>query len=725
MLLSQREAELSAFPRRDEKVGTRMASIDKLIDEVKDAKVREALREQANLLKQSKRFGLVFEEHAETAALAGLPIEIGTLVERSDVDNGPVYEVKAFTNRGRAALLVDPDGNEDKCDLLHLLLHKRIGEPIYPGLTSLGSLNRSNERPYHAVINGENFHSLQLLTYMLEGRVDCIYIDPPYNTGARDWKYNNRYVDQNDQWRHSKWLSFMEKRLRLARRLLKEDGVMIVTIDEHEVLHLGMLVERILPEAYRQMVTVVINPKGVTQGRFSRVEEYAFFCFLGSASISGRGDDLLTPGVVEEPDDADGNGRDPRWKGLLRSGTNARRADRKNMFYPVLVDAKSGAVVGTGDPLPLEIEPDLEVPINGFAPAWPVRKDGSYGNWGVGHSTLRSLIQKGYVAAGEYDSKRRTWPIRYLSREIQEQIASGVVEVVDRDSKTNVVTVRYADVAKRRIKTVWHRTRHDAGVGGTDIIRALLGHRAFSFPKSVYAVLDCLAAVTRDRPNALILDFFAGSGTTLHSTCLLNAEDGGHRRCILVTNNEVEAETAERLAKSGQFPGDPDYERYGVFEQATRPRCEAALTGRRADGTEVPGRYLNGRKLAEGFTENVEFFRLDYLDPDEVEIGAQLQAVLPALWISAGGKGEREIPDADAPFTLPEGSSYGVLFKPSRFRKFREAIEKRPEVSHVWLVTDSEEAFAEMAAALPPQVEVSMLYRDYLRNFRINTRNTL
>jgi adenine-specific DNA-methyltransferase len=191
------------------------------------------------------------------------------------------------------------------------------------------------DKPYHAVINGENFHALQLFVYLYEGQVDCIYIDPPYNTGAKDWKYNNHYVDSKDSWRHSKWLSFMEKRLKLATRLLKPDGVVIVTIDEHEVNHLGMLLEKVFKDAYRQIITIVINPKGVTQGRFSRVDEYAFFCFFGNSSTVGRGDDLLTPGIDdEEAVEENGDPRKPRWKGLLRSGTNARRQDRKKMFFP-------------------------------------------------------------------------------------------------------------------------------------------------------------------------------------------------------------------------------------------------------------------------------------------------------------------------------------------------------------------------------------------------------
>ena len=229
---------------------------------------------------------------------------------------------------------------------LTLVAVRSFGEPIFPTLTSVGSTDSSETKPYHAVINGENFHALQLLGQTCEGQVDCIYIDPPYNTGARDWKYNNHYVDGTDNWRHSKWLSFMEKRLRLARRLLKRDSVLVATIDEHEVHHLGSLLEQLFPDASRQMVTIVNNPKGVTQGRLSRVEEYAIFCFFGDIQLTGVGDDLLSQ-QADEPE----IGGAPRWKGLLRSGDEAARADRKDMFYPVLIDTEREAVLGAGDPL--------------------------------------------------------------------------------------------------------------------------------------------------------------------------------------------------------------------------------------------------------------------------------------------------------------------------------------------------------------------------------------
>jgi adenine-specific DNA-methyltransferase len=707
-----------------------MARIDDLITQIADKALRQKLESALADMKRRQRFGLVFEEHIpETSTLLRFPVTPGTTVQRRSEANGVgLYQVKAAAKRGKVAIEPEAGGTPETVPVKDLLVVKRFGDPIFPALTSLGAVKAGPaDKPYHAVINGENFHALQLFVYLYEAQVDCIYIDPPYNTGSKDWKYNNHYVDSKDSWRHSKWLSFMEKRLKLAHRLLKPDGVLIVTIDEHEVNHLGMLLEKVFKDdAYRQMITIVINPKGVTQGRFSRVDEYAFFCFFGNSSTVGRGDDLLTPGIDdEEAAEENGDARKPRWKGLLRSGTNARRQDRKKMFFPVLIDTKRGAVLGAGDPLPFEEKPDFDSKIKGLTPVWPIRRDGSLGNWGVGPATLRRLIGKGYVAVGEHDPKRNTWAISYLSKEPQEQIQSGVLDIVKRDDTRNVIDARYTETASRRMKTVWHRSRHDAGVGGTDVLRDLLGGRAFNFPKSVYAVYDCLSSVLRDRKDALIMDFFAGSGTTLHATAMLNASDDGQRRCILVTNNEVEAEVATKLQKKGVFRGDTQYEKNGIFEMVTRPRCEAVITGRRADGTPAPGEHIDGRPYAQGFPENVEFFRVDYLDPDDVDLGTQFKSILPSLWLAAGGLGGRDGLAAENDFYLPAGSRYAVLFQERGFRKLRKALESRADVTHVWIVTDSEDAFAEMRSSLPPRLVTSMLYRDYLRNFRINTRHNL
>ncbi|WP_295588010.1 DNA methyltransferase [uncultured Lamprocystis sp.] len=403
-----------------------MAAIDDLITHIQDPRLRADFAREWAEAKKTRKFGLVFDRHLpELVPIPQARPRRGDLVAKKGGSLADLWRVRRVA--GGIAQVVRPEdtpaaGDPWELPLDELIVVRRFGEPIYPALVPIDRVqNGPPAGPWHCLIEADNFHALQLLGYLYAGKVDCIYIDPPYNTGARDWKYNNDYVDGNDAWRHSKWLSFMEKRLRLAQRLLNPDtGVLIVTIDEHEVHHLGMLLRQLLPDAYQQMVTIVVNPKGVTQGRFSRVEEYALFCFMKNAFVKGLEDDLLTVlsrGVSTRSK--------PRWKGLLRSGTNARRIDRDKMFFPVLVDDERFAVVGAGDFLPLDQLPTLDARINGYMAAWPIRSDGSLGNWGVSPSSLRQLIEKGYVSLGGYDEKRGTWGISYLSAKLQKQIETG------------------------------------------------------------------------------------------------------------------------------------------------------------------------------------------------------------------------------------------------------------------------------------------------------------
>ena len=401
-----------------------------------------------------------------------------------------------------------------------------------------------------------------------------IYIDPPYNTGARDWKYNNDYVDKTDSFRHSKWLSMIKKRLTLAKRLLKPSGVLIVTIDENEVNHLGALLEEHLPNYARQMVTIVINEKGVAQGRLSRVEEHAFFCFGSEAEIPPQSDDLLSPDR-RDPQKI----RAPRWERLLRGGAGARRKDSPNLFYPVYVDPKSSKITSVGEPLPLGVDPTIS---DNKSEAWPIRTDRSQGRWRASPATLRDYLKKGYAKLGGYDAKRKTWTVLYLGRKAQRQIESGAIKISGRDEVTGAVILKYAGGDQRQIKTVWHRGTHDSGNYGSTLLSTFLGETGvFAYPKSLYAVRDTLQIVSTNRPNALILDFFGGSGTTFHATALLNQEIGGNRQCILVTNNEVAEKNEKTLAEKGFFPGDPEFEKHGVAESVAWPRCKASVTGKR------------------------------------------------------------------------------------------------------------------------------------------------
>jgi adenine-specific DNA-methyltransferase len=717
-----------------------MALIDDLVAQVCDEALRRRIEDALADLKRRQRFGLVFEEHIpEITTLLGLPVKVGAIVQRRDDSAGILYRVVSVNGHHKAKLeLTNGIGEVAEARVRDLLVVKQFGEPIYPALTSFGAIRRGPKtKPHHAVINGENFHALQLLLYLYEGQVDCIYIDPPYNTGARDWKYNNRYVDASDAWRHSKWLSMMDKRLRLARRLLKPGGVLIVTIDEHEVHHLGMLLERLFPDYLRHVVTIVVNPKGTGKLNFARVDEYAIFCVanLGKRSVItgipiGRAatttavvaaDDIMDDEDEDEAidgDDEEGNGETDdgddenavaslpfpkeeldQWElrhARRRGGESGYRHQRPNQFYPIYVDPKAMRVIRTGPSLPPDKDPDFSA-IKRLKPIWPIDREGHHRCWRYAPERMQSVIAEGRVVMGRYNAEQDTWTLNIWVRR----------------------------QTSKKLKTVWWDTAHDAGTHGTTLLHRMLGRRnAFPFPKSLYAVRDCLAAVVRNRPQALILDFFAGSGTTFHATCLLNAEDGGNRRSILVTNNEVAEKVAKRLHKEELFRGDKRFDETGIFESATWPRCKAALTGRAPDGQPIKGNDIYGRPFADGFSENLEAFRIDYLDPEQVDLRRQFDAILPALWLAAGGVGEREHSASARHFSLPPDSTYAVLFREASFRRFRDALRERPDIMHVYLVTDSETAYAEMRAALSSRVRASMLYRDYLRNFRINITRT-
>jgi adenine-specific DNA-methyltransferase len=239
----------------------------------------------------------------------------------------------------------------------------------------------------------------------------------------------------------------------------------------------------------------------------------------------------------------------------------------------------------------------------------------------------------------------------------------------------------------------------------------------------LYAVEDAIRFFLKNKPNAVVLDFFGGSGTTTHAVARLNREDGGCRQSILVTNNEVSAAEAEELKGKGLRPGDAKWEALGIFEHVTRPRVTAAITGRTPEGEPVKGEYTFGDKfpMAEGFEENVEFFELTYLDAEAIELDIAFIGIAPLLWLRAGARGPiiQESLDPSGRRKPHEWTiGYGVLFNPDRWRGF---VAKRPEsASAAFIVTDSQTTFAGIAMELPGALDLVRLYENYLTTFAIN-----
>lgn len=206
-----------------------MARLEDKIAEIADPRLREAIDREVRELKKNKQFGLVFEAHQpEVVPVPQAAVRKDAIVAKRGGNLGETWQVMRIRD-GMAEIKKDADDSRETVSVDTLVVVRRMGQPIYPTLVPIDCVrNTDPNQPHHILIEAENYHALQLLNYLYAGKVDCIYIDPPYNTGARDWKYNNNYVDGNDAWRHSKWLAFMEKRLELAKRLLNpETGVLI------------------------------------------------------------------------------------------------------------------------------------------------------------------------------------------------------------------------------------------------------------------------------------------------------------------------------------------------------------------------------------------------------------------------------------------------------------------------------------------------------------------
>ena len=459
---------------------------------------------------------------------------------------------------------------------------------------------------WNYIIEGDNLHALYLLEKTHKGKVDCIYIDPPYNTGARDWKYNNNFVDKDDAYRHSKWLSLMKSRLLIAKRLLNpKDSVLICTIDEKEYLHLGCLLEEMFPSATIQMVSTVINPSGSARKNvFSRAEEYIFYVFIGKAHIYPSREDMIHP-IKED--------LQVRWASLLRSGSNSSRSARPNLFYPVFFNEETGAFVGTGDSLSLDTDKNTVIVPNGCFAVWPMKANGEEARWTLSQQTLKDLLSKGYVKFGSWKKGSSIRTISYLADGMQKALERGELEILGKDEEGALITGKsFKPIIPL---TVWNKPSHSAGDFGSSLLLNIFKSKRFPFPKSLYAVKDTLSFVVKGKPDAIIVDYFAGSGTTLHAVNLLNAEDGGHRKCIMVTNNEVSEEEAKKLDKMGYKKGDPEWESLGIAKYVTWPRTVCTINGTDINGNELKDNYLEiDRPMSQGFECNVKYMYCDWVE---------------------------------------------------------------------------------------------------------------
>ena len=468
--------------------------------EGQDRQLAEDLRREFGQLSKRRAFGLNFERHVpETVELPGRPVRKGDRVrflpERGESAGGVdrrVWQVAGIrAGKKRVAELVRRDSAEaelEKAERLvaDLVVVAEFRDPIYPGLKSTGRVERGGDKPFHAVINSENYHALQALLYTHEGKVDAIYIDPPYNTGSRDWKYNNDYVDSDDAYRHSKWLAMMERRLKVAKRLLNpNDSVLIVTIDEKEVLRLGLLLEQMFPECSIQMISSQINPAAVARaGQFGRSDEYLFFVFFGNAKPERI--PLSREWVSAKGRTHTGK---PRWDMLRRPGTNAERSHSPKCFYPIYVDPKGPKVHSVGEPL----EPAMHgaPPVDGATAVLPIRQDGSEGNWQWAPNTFLERLAQGRVRIS--GNAKRGFVVSILKDGEYRKIQDDEFVVTGHGPDGSIIAeAEQSDKVVALPGTQWRISSHDSTQYGSRLLSNILTDRRFPFPKSLYAVEDSM-----------------------------------------------------------------------------------------------------------------------------------------------------------------------------------------------------------------------------------------
>ncbi|MFA4953910.1 MAG: site-specific DNA-methyltransferase [Patescibacteria group bacterium] len=360
------------------------------------------------------------------------------------------------------------------------------------------------DKPINLLIEGDNYHALSVLNYTHKGKIDAIYADPPYNTGAKNWVYNNDYVDANDAFRHSKWLSFMQNRLKLAKSLLKPEGVIVVTIDDYEASTLKLLMDDIFGEVnYLGTVVIKNNPQGRSSvSGFQISHEYALFYGRSAKAKIGR-----LPRTQEQI--ARYNEKDEIGPFEWRNFRAQYSTESPKMKYPIFVRKDSS---------------DFRIP----KIEWNKEK-GSY-----------DLLEKPKAfeqISLPVDSKgrERTWKWAIETVELVKSTEMGVR--LDKDKNPSVFYKGRMANEWMLPYTIWDKSDYSASSMGTNLLISLLGEKKFDYPKSLHAVIDCLRVLT-SKKDATFLDFFAGSGTTGHAVFELNKKDSGNRKFILCTNNE-------------------------------------------------------------------------------------------------------------------------------------------------------------------------------------------
>ena len=490
------------------------------------------------------------------------------------------------------------------------------------------------------IIHGDNLAALKSLLPRFEGRVKCVYIDPPYNTGNEGWCYNDNVSDPKmkkwlgevvgkegeDLSRHDKWLCMMYPRLVLLRKLLADDGCLVISISYHELHNLVEMCREIFSP--KQVVTVTVQTSGgKPSSGFNYVHEYLVFVVPNDFS----------PHAL---DFCGGNTRTP-FEGLSLSTFD--KTQRPNQTYPIFVNKETGMLVGVGKSLQEQIDDetyigdkedfqyDYNVAPSGAVAIWPVTTNGKECVWRQISERLLKDWEKGYIkiSRNKNSASPNLFSIQYLPSGVIKKIKNGELQVLGHED--GVPTLRFGEnrTVGGQIPTIWSEKSFFT-VNGTHTLAAIFPEnpKAFNYPKPVELVQAIIQATTNK--SDIILDSFAGSGTTAHAVLKMNAEDGGSRRFILV---EME-----------------DY-----AENVTAERARRVITG-----------YGEGSSAAAGTGGGFSYYELGpalFSDGGELAVGADFAKVREYIWYMETRSPYAPSNDAASPLLGVRGDTAYYIFR--------------------------------------------------------------
>jgi adenine-specific DNA-methyltransferase len=646
------------------------------LNEVTDEALRAKLK--AEFERTTKKFGLVFERHSpEGIRMPQSQVRRGrTVIREAD---GTFHKVRALS--GDSVTLADEHGNVIEEKLTNVTAARQFGEVVFPGLAAVGSVRTGNpESPAHVVINGENFHALEMLGYTHRESVDLIYIDPPYNTGNKTWQYNDHYVAEQDSFRHSKWLSFMERRLTLAKKLLTPTGVIIVAIGDEEHHRLRMLMDEIFDDQ-NFLANITWQGSGKNDSRYTAGGVDYMLTYARNKGALTEADTrwlAIKPGIELSEEAAvtawgQADGDTQLATSLFRAALRKLKGQLEPAVFRYDQIDENGEVyqadnLTSPNPRPT-LRYDILHPVSGAPVKAPVN------GWRYSRDAMAQLIEEGKILFGPDESTAPRFK-RYLK---------------DQESQ-----VPYPTFSQTRMP-------------GSKRLETILGDKRFPFPKDHEVLMRWFRMVAPK--DAVILDFFGGSGTTAEAVIRLNAEDQGTRQCILVTNNELSAKDDAALRKAGHGPGSTEYEARGVFHNVTKPRVETVVTGVRQDGS----------TYSDGLPVNVEFLELAYLEESRVHAALEYERLAPLFWLKSGAVGTVVQRTEDSSYEWNEDSSMAVLFNAGKAAELAEVLATKPNrVKHVFIITDSTEQGDLAGDAFSDEVTVEPIYGSYLDAFQIN-----